>query len=335
MSNYGVDSFHINVGAGDAAIHLLLELNKDGKPKHTIAKTIIVDGGKSKAGEINPNITKTIEGITTRYIPPKKDKLIFDAVVVSHWDADHFEGIVTMLQEDVDEQLKKKKIENVRISFFNDDTIFYAPYWYKRPPQFEPKGNRRDKNLTSNDDSLECPTELKVKASSGGTTGKVCKLRVGTENLLGQNLFNPKKGFTTNQLKKMKTPIDLLAANPPIHGNIGLYCIGVNTVVLGEGFAVQTTPSNKSSIITVMIDNSKTNAPKITHYFAGDADYATELRALEWTKADGNTNTVTSMKLSHHGAVTSTPLGMLDNFKPKNIIISAGEGGYGHPSTPA
>lgn len=43
-------------------------------------------------------------------------------------------------------------------------------------------------------------------------------------------------------------------------------------------------------------------------------------------------DTVVSMKFSYHGAATSTPHDLLDNFKPVNITISQGKHqGLGHP----
>lgn len=68
-------------------------------------------------------------------------------------------------------------------------------------------------------------------------------------------------------------------------------------------------------------------------YTAGDRDDQRETAVVDWSKCTGGPGRVehvTTVKVGHHGAATSTPNSMLTQFNPENIIVSAGTD-YGHP----
>jgi hypothetical protein len=80
---------------------------------------------------------------------------------------------------------------------------------------------------------------------------------------------------------------------------------------------------------------------RCSHYFAGDADEESEENFLTWFsggKPYDPSVRIVSMKASHHGSRSSTPVAghyWYDNFfsfLPKNIIISNPSGRYFHPS---
>ena len=77
--------------------------------------------------------------------------------------------------------------------------------------------------------------------------------------------------------------------------------------------------------------------PRLSHYFAGDMHWQEEQSLVIWTDTSGDRTkpgkSVSSLKLSHHGAKSSTPTMMIEKFNPYNLIASVGERN-GHPSKP-
>lgn len=82
--------------------------------------------------------------------------------------------------------------------------------------------------------------------------------------------------------------------------------------------------TNNTSIVCLVIFPG---SGRVSYYLAGDADGELELRVAAWI----GDITVTTMKLSHHGSATSSPLRLLKLLKPKTILVSAGDQ-HGHPS---
>jgi hypothetical protein len=378
--SYGVDSLHINIGVGDSAIHLLVRHpEKKGPSSHdeekpTIVRACLIDGGTSdKTKEI---IKKTIDDIKSNYDMPNhgcKDPgyMKFDSVVVTHWDDDHYGGIVQLIKDDLKDQFDKLasgrgvgkpkewlsgEMGNAKCRYFRykDDqkksdhkTTFYAPYWSEK---YKKKLKR----------TQDCPDELKekddllmyediFKRTNGGegkdenvpiAVGELCRLCYDTD-VVGTNLFNNKNLPSKNQWGKIKSPAELSVAmkeGTKVKGGrapVGIYCIASHFNMLGYGDAREQNPrifledkveskTNQSSICAVVLWSKP--KVKVTHYFAGDATFDIEKRAALWVN-----DTVPNMKLSHHGASTSTPIGMLEDFSPDNIIISAGSMHF-HPA---
>lgn len=82
--------------------------------------------------------------------------------------------------------------------------------------------------------------------------------------------------------------------------------------------------SNSTSIVCIVVFPDVEDP--VSHYLAGDADGELELRVAAWV----NTK-VTTMKLSHHGSSTSSPLKLVKLYSPKTIVVSAGNR-HSHPS---
>jgi len=120
QSKWEVHSWHISVPIGESAIHLLAERKVDRpstvKPTPpTIHRAILIDGGKPH-GAAASSIRDVIAVIQERYqfadgvgfeddahyvkptTTPSKS-LRFDAVVISHWDTDHYEGVFGLLEQ--------------------------------------------------------------------------------------------------------------------------------------------------------------------------------------------------------------------------------------------
>ncbi|THC90018.1 hypothetical protein EYZ11_010520 [Aspergillus tanneri] len=171
VTSYAVDSLHINVGAGDSAIHLLVENPDADKPK--VMRACLIDGGKPNK-DPPQKIRDTIERIENEYdlFNHKSDKgyMRFDSVVITHWDDDHFGGIDQLIQGDFQSQfesLKEKENRNnedkdilnllkqCQCRYFLYDsnsrdenkyclTTLYAPYWDENAENFDTDGKRKE-----------------------------------------------------------------------------------------------------------------------------------------------------------------------------------------------
>ncbi|KAF3922916.1 hypothetical protein ABW20_dc0100752 [Dactylellina cionopaga] len=108
---YGVDSFHINVGPGDCAIHLLTSFTYDTvsglETLPTIEKAVIVDFGYQQGsawGSGYEGLNRTLQVICAKYQLTSVADIKFDAVVITHWDLDHYGGLWSWIQHDMYEQ---------------------------------------------------------------------------------------------------------------------------------------------------------------------------------------------------------------------------------------
>lgn len=372
-------SYHINIGAGDSAIHILYRDNGLFAGKEVL-RAVFLDGGpapgvKGLPGfkgittfEIPKMITRTIIEIENTYIctgdeipndPRKRRYLQFDAFIVSHWDVDHFQGLRNFLAGQLrlagntphPNRLARAKYD---VNTGNPLSCFYAPHWKLTPKMANPQNiteeNEQDKDFPSkeceifevgsaNEKKLEFWDYLDMKDENKKPQKKVLQIAIGTGFLLGRDFLkpagtHPQMPLSTNLISN---PQLLLETNPPAADGLpGMYCVAVNKKVLGPDIKALTTTKNKSSICTLLLWPNGDGTHNASHYSGGDAAIDTEKKIIQWTGYDGrkdNENSVTTVKLSHHGAVSSNPLGMFVLWNPINIIGSAGSGNhYGHPS---
>lgn len=159
--SYAVDSFHINIGTGDAAIHLLVESSDPSgvsdpdpgaTPKPTILRSALIDGGEYQKNVGASDIRDTIANIKKRYELGVRDsegdgRMRFDSIMVSHWDSDHYGGVKKLLEDDFTDMLEaykslttaeqKRELEAKQSRYCRYGkadksvllTTFYAPYW--------------------------------------------------------------------------------------------------------------------------------------------------------------------------------------------------------------
>ncbi|KAF8511750.1 hypothetical protein JB92DRAFT_2931985 [Gautieria morchelliformis] len=347
-ADFGVDSYHLNVGSGDCAIHLKVKLSNTAKP--TCLAAVLIDGGEaSRYKEITLLIRRTIKELEENYTFPDyqgrpNTKLRFDAIVITHWHVDHVDGIFQLVREDIASQGTPSQPVDVTFIKYNKtatgripQTVMYFPYWEKagfrggRQAKYEVDKNRTD------------PTHLDFKDLTNPKLWwrDICLVEHESPGLLGVNFFSNKgiNGAIIN------TPGELLSKNPPEDGHPAMYCIAHD----GHGF-----PNPKVDLRVIKEIDIKENltciaaivmwksAPasigRISYYTAGDLPEVNgEDKIVEWLKD----YRVVSMKASHHGARQSFPAEIITgNWKPKTIIISCGEkvkerprdpGNYCHP----
>ncbi|KAL0631498.1 hypothetical protein Q9L58_009635 [Maublancomyces gigas] len=357
MEKPSVTSYHINIGTGDSAIHVL-ENQTTGKDPKGYLHAVLVDGGLQAASTV---LKSAIELISKNYL---KDGVIkFDAIVVTHWDTDHYQGIVKLLQDDFRDQLKandkldKKTLRSTYMKYDKDDclTTFYAPYW----------GNTDAKGIKGPFKGLGCNDKgpialLNIELNAKDSVLGVCKLCYCAE---GDNGYLGRELFTTSVCGQgpFTSPLALREAYNLLNGAEkslpGLFCIGGDekeilkggtpesgsfggaaaghlgraAPMMGSGFGVidkRDTPSNRSSMVCVILDPA--GIP--LHYFSGDADWETDKSLSGWVKLGRNKGWgIPVMKLSHHGGTGNNPISMFDNLQPSCVIISAGDK-HKHPT---
>ncbi|OIW33122.1 hypothetical protein CONLIGDRAFT_666486 [Coniochaeta ligniaria NRRL 30616] len=335
MPTYEVNSLHFGVGAGDCALHILY---KDG----TSISDVLVDGGKGQATNMVP-LTKFFDAYTRT----------LSAVVVTHWDSDHWWGLHTLLDDNYKAGGSKSTWKPTIFNFDGSGqplTRFYSPYFTDRPvvTSTEPKPHGADFYATG----AGAIKRLGVVLDDGTKVDNIA-LMYSDMNLIGADFFNsvnppPSAAIAGgwDSPTAMATWHKGRSWHKTTHpGAPGLYCVAQNWDCVGPGTlslhhvdatdevgiidTKSSTPTNQSSLAALIVwDNGQ-----LSHYVGGDRDDPREIPIVAWTDTDGTDASgkhVTSMKASHHGAATSSPTTMFENFNPQNIVVSAGSD-YGHP----
>lgn len=359
MTTYVVESFHISVGVGDCAVHLLVERANQ---KNTIRSAVLVDAGSAHKNKLLDSLNLDIKDksafrravtyINTcgRYSFGKGKKVLeFDSIVITHWDEDHHGALFKTLQEDVE---IFSKVPYLKYEKSIPRTVFYAPNGVKSTDLNGPP----DKRVSIVMPNTEYAS-ISVKNAKGGWVG-VGAFRAASwgdntkiYNVLGVNFFNNKPLKLKGNKRQSVSLEQLLEKNPPtIDDGVesdsdvpGMYCIGVMEECLdGKGEIMAGTPSGGARVQIVPERVTKTNRVSIaaailwitpircSHYFAGDAHQLVEQAVLDWLKA-GGIKYIPTMKMSHHGSRSSTPVGMIRDFMPKSLIASNPTGRYFHP----
>lgn len=295
-----------------------------------------------------------------------RGRLLFDAFVVTHWDGDHAGGLMHFLLEDINTHPRQNPRVLTRAKYDaggNPRSYLYAPSWRRcqepnwrqRVANYFPDEPWRRRNhwsrffspKSSDYRGSKLPTAARLRAVIGrrGLTPPLLKMSVGKHNLLGRNFFSLQQHQGANLA--MQANVDaLLATNPPENHVVGvtgqapgLYCLAANGYVINSTRMSNVTIRNQSSIATAVIWSApppgEPNADlhRVSHYMAGDAHIALERDICTWLNFTAiDTRNVSVVKLSHHGAITSTPPELLNTLKPQVILVSAGtHGSYGHP----
>jgi hypothetical protein len=358
-ATYGVHSYHLNVGAGDSAIHLLVQKNT-GSRLWMVLKAVLIDGGPAIGF---PVLAEAIERITNDdlYIIPTvfqtKKQLQFDSIVVTHWDSDHYHGIEKLLASDLQAQRTAGgagvNVATLRSRYMKYDltnapqTVFYAPYWLvgesRTPGQTKEKADSWDRSTTGN------YLQIRIGKTAADWVMRVANLCTVTGDgattvgigMIGRNFFwNGTRGFP------MRSQVNVRTINNPqamILGMTdpdrpGLYCIGADSVVIGHGPVAFHDPSdipgvidggkdtavNRASIMCVVVNSHNI----VLHYFAGDVAFESEQHLPTWIAQPSR---IVAMKLGHHGAASSSPVALLDEMQPQYLVVSCGAE-HGHPS---
>lgn len=367
MPEYGVESCHINVGAGDSAIHL--QVQHDGtKPdgsgvdasKPYVLAAVLIDGGHNRRAAPD-NVRRAFTEILGHYdFARTNGQLKFDSVIITHWDEDHHLGLTAkILAGDIEDQLGRGVAKaDVQISFFryadntgmaNPQTTLYCPNWdgIKEGDKWI-LGGAFCKLRQSTDKDGSCyvdylPKSTKTFINQGPRYTRLLKLNSDPSSILGTEMFSGRVLPSTSPASGITSPALLVAAHKPTLP--GIYCVSAGDLILGGSadlHAIEHMYRPRGIVGLVDKAESWTNRlsiacfvifadGRLSHYFAGDKEEALEKRIVEWSGLQGTSAShIPSIKASHHGSVTSFPQAMIEKWKPNNVIMSAGSD-HGHP----
>jgi beta-lactamase superfamily II metal-dependent hydrolase len=287
-SSYHVHSYHLNVGSGDSAIHLLIA--DGGAGNIFVERAVLVDGGPSLG---YPVLDEAIKRITARYnlITHWKGKkqLQFDAIVVTHWDDDHWHGHKHLLQNDLQDQwieatdpTKGRQSANpFRSKYMKYDqndkltplTYFYAPYWgadesidaasqtVGHIPEWRRSkaGNAYLDILVGHwkdDDDWVIGVALLCTTTGIGASDK-------SVGMIGRNFFwngqNNNDFRAKANITLIQNPGLLITAKTSL-GRPGLYCIGADSILVMQGSVLPKKKASVSADAPDVIDAGKETA---------------------------------------------------------------------------
>lgn len=362
---YHVDSYHINVEMGDGAIHLLLQITEEDGNVLTpprVLSAVLIDGGHNRHAGLQ-NLKDTIQTIIDLGYDDANGNPIdnhdeshclkFDAIIVTHWDQDHWCGMVRLFMDDVVAQIVAgTPLDTLECRYLRYDgptglpeSVLYVPYWNFTPGTAisEEKGAyegfsniREDGPSPARFFLCDFDVEEDDDGDWRGTIPNFLKVRIHKDwSFLGVNFFTGDE-IDIAQIPNIIHPQQLIA-QPVHHTRIngemrpGMYCIAAYRQYMGppllEVVDKINTRTNQLSIAAMIIWPDL----QLSHYFAGDLSYDMEKKLVVWSGANSAAGRrVSAMKASHHGAAISTPVEMIQNFDPRSIILSAGND-YGHP----
>ena len=341
---YTVQSYYINVADGDCAIHLLLDQN------NAIHKSILIDGGR--VGHSN-QVQATIDHIQQTL--NNNQNLQFNAIVVTHWDDDHFQGTQKLIRDDIiatyDIELaqgrspdfieskyminRQNQIPPLETTFYCAETGFnphvvpddnHGAVYYRFRQQLVPP---EDQLWIKIGEALPMTPEVVVRIPCKVVTGTAC---------IGYDFFSNSKVVSQNNVilaVNEMTNLDVFLSNAPFNGAPGFFCVGADGYVAG-GRGQNANTKNASSLMCLVIwpRQQPTDRWKISLYTGGDAEKPQELNLLEWLALPNNDfariESLGCIKAGHHGSLNGTHYDFF-MLQPKTFIMSAGKK-HGHPS---
>lgn len=217
-TKHRVEAFHINCGPGDSTI--LCWLKPSPQPKDNkffvLHKCVIIDGGLpashngKKAGFLGTSTTHlTIANALTNLfpslyeLPSNENRAYVDALVITHWDSDHYGGIIEFLKTDLATQYdtanKGKPNQRISVNKFSfvrytqdnkTEATIYVPYLSGSSSK-DVHDKDKDKDFKPRDpgnsltlDNVTTAIDQKIKFEN-----VKINVRHGARNLIGFNLF--------------------------------------------------------------------------------------------------------------------------------------------------
>ncbi|KAF2108742.1 hypothetical protein BDV96DRAFT_652675 [Lophiotrema nucula] len=325
-SQWVVDNFQVPVPLGDCSIHLLVEYG-------VIKRAIIMDGGKSadvfKAYE---QILSAIHAVQNRY----GHKWRFDAWVVTHWDEDHYEGVLDLFKANNMTWNLEGRVEKTFMgAFFKPDAylICGADPGYLRG---------LDARQSNGKFFLPAAEQRQAPALIEHFGNRV----LFGKDLIGMDLFTRRKELDLegNDLvdddneedgeERSRSEEDETLKQDD---NRPRFCVvGANGVGIG-GFEQDGDPDkNETSILAIIY---WPHEGKCSYFTGGDGNPKVELEAVvPWIrKTFKHSGSVRMMKLDHHGSTKENlPKDTLNKLvvaklKPRRILVTPGNQ-YGHPT---
>lgn len=321
--DYDVLSYFINVGAGDSAVHILRQRDPPG-----VEAAVLIDGGRSTS-------VGSVEGAIASIRAEFNSKFPFTSIVVTHWDADHYAGLMKLLYN----QWKTPKLP----PYINSKiTTFYCPW-----KDVKALGSINDNMKVGLDEKKACYW-LFFRLSSTSEWRPVCRAVVSTY-AMGHDLFTSLKPSENTLTKPSMWPFmwpsslsqvysnapNLVAFKKPIFLVYGVDGLSFNDSI--DQWSAPSAPTklskNDSSIMALVIwpEPVATEPMRVSLYTGGDVEQdPMEDELVKWLVDGPRKLKLDVVKASHHGSHYSTSEKLLMQ-KLQYLVISAGNQ-FGHPS---
>ncbi|KKK18839.1 hypothetical protein AOCH_003091 [Aspergillus ochraceoroseus] len=244
-----VQSHHLNIDEGDAAVHLLI--------KHTTArrntvsrieKAVLIDGGRVEGqGHIKSMVNHLRHGGDY-----DNQLQYFDTIVITHWDGDHVGGINAYFREEITrvtlKYVEEEEIEDVDVlqrridrnlvpftgAWNKSFTHIYAPYW-----NVEDSNTEKYKEVTAEPpghwEFTELPNnvyQLRLRYTWGDKGDFWVPVGVlGTgKSLLGMDFFTHQRPYTNaHEAESPGTVSKRLRGASPV-----MFCVAVDMIVCAQ-----------------------------------------------------------------------------------------------------
>ncbi|KAG8527299.1 uncharacterized protein KY384_008043 [Bacidia gigantensis] len=337
-----VEYYQMNAGLdffGDCAIVLLVK--KKGTLNQLLS-AVLVDCGSSQR-VIEP-ITRLIKRVQSTYVlkPEDKKQFKFDAVVITHWDKDHFGGLEKLFDA--------YPWTNNQFPLFRYTIVTSPAVPTPLTKLFCGDGFQASANSNPFVTSIPPTTVSKPIAAFDMQAKKdptIPCLRVVPDfgDFLGVNLFNAQiPGLATGTWTSTTSLEALLAANNPGTTDApnapGFYIVAGEQQVLGsplakrQGRVIKDSVKgrkNQDSLVSLLIWKGVGTGPnKVSLYTGGDAEYIIEDRVATWLQ-NPKPYTVKAVKAGHHGSAAGTSMDFISQLKPDLYLLSTGTE-HQHPS---
>lgn len=321
--DYDVLSYFINVGAGDSAIHILRQ-----RKTKEVEAAVLIDGGRSTSASF-------VAGAIASIRAELNSKFSFTSIVVTHWDLDHFEGLMKLLYN---QWKTPQQPDSITPYIKFNSTTFYCPW-----KDVIALGSINDNMKVQEDEAGECYW-LFFRLSSTSEWQPVCRAVVSTY-AMGYDLFTrydhtnktlrPPSIWPSSLSQIYSYAPNLVAFQKPI-----FLVYGVDGLSFRDDNNLWTAPSaptklsrNDSSIMALVIWPKRDAAKpmRVSLYTGGDVEQdPMEDGLVKWLEADSGKLKLDVVKASHHGSHYSTSEKLLMQDL-QYLVISAGSQ-HGHPS---
>ncbi|MFA5404268.1 MAG: MBL fold metallo-hydrolase, partial [Ignavibacteria bacterium] len=299
----GYKCFYVDVGQGDGA---LIEVGNDED-----GLKILIDGGPSD------NLSRYLSKWQYKYYLNLDKKIHFDYVFISHFDSDHFNGLIEIIN---DENYTFGKILHNGIAKFKDGKNDELPQDYNTKLGKKIKENNVNYLITYFN-SIQDLENLKKKG--------------GLSDLMDNFLTAVKDASLQGRLKELKR-IDYKETIPSktINGkNFDIEILGPVTSDISTGLAFKYfkdeshTINGHSLILKIKYGNR-------TFLYGGDLNIPSEDHLIDYYK-NKNVFEVDVAKSCHHGASEFTT-DFMGKVNPLVTVISSGDNeSYSHPRADA
>lgn len=318
MTDWVVETYAVNVGLGDGTIYLLVKVENN---TWSIESAVLIDGGTDK-GAIH--LQTAINDINKRYYPNDNGHLRFNAIVVTHWDEDHYRGVEGLIRSHISNDMSSCDIMYPYPQ--PDDKSTPRTTFYCSKLGFNGKGVSLKPNNTQ-----AIRGNVSYQYMAGLKTDPLCYFWKG-ETCLGVDLFSGKEIAPAQVGQTIPNIIqngDIQPLNLP-----RLLVVGIDKELINKVKYEKRqggTEANASSMMCLLFTPIEAHDHAMLDLYAGgDAEDEQEQVLCDFLH-DSEIVKLQVIKAGHHGSKYATTERFWD-LEPEMFLISAAED-YGHPST--